>query len=73
MPKPNTQFKLTVRDIDLIEQALRNYKYETREVQELLGKIHNQKQWYRPNKKDYVSGQKNEDGNYWPWLCRKGC
>ena len=56
MPKPNTQFKLTVRDIDLIEQALRNYKYETREVQELLGKIHNQKQWYRPNKKDYVSG-----------------
>ena len=56
MPKPNTQFKLTVRDIDLIEQALRSYKYETREVQELLGKIHNQKQWYRPNKKDYVSG-----------------
>lgn len=69
MPKPNTKFELNVRDIDLIEQALRAYDYDKYEVQKLLGKIHNQKNWYRPDRKDYVSGQKNEDGNYWPWFC----
>lgn len=29
---------------------------ESKSVQELLGKIHNQKIWYRPERKPYVSG-----------------
>lgn len=52
--KPNTKFTLSVRDIELIEQALRSVE-QTREIQELLGKIHNQKNWYRPKDK-YVGG-----------------
>ena len=55
MTKPNIQFKLTVKDIVLIEQALHTVE-QTREVRELLGKIHNQKNWYRPKDKIYVSG-----------------
>ena len=53
--KPNTKFVLSVRDIELIEQALLAQE-QTRKVQELLGKIHNQKNWYRPKDKIYVSG-----------------
>lgn len=53
--KPNTNFELTVRDIELIEQALLSQE-QTREVQELLGRLHNQKNWYRPGKSVYVSG-----------------
>ena len=58
--KPNTEFKLTVRDIELIESALFNAQTKAaqtgkREIQELLAKIHHQKTWYRP-KKDYVGG-----------------
>ena len=65
MVKPNTEFKLTVKDIDLIEKALYNMitYYSQRQdpdsvkqVTELLGKIHNQKQFYRPNDDSYVSG-----------------
>ena len=65
MVKPNTEFKLTVKDIDLIEKALYNMVtyYSQRQdfdsvkqVTELLGKIHNQKQFYRPNDDKYVSG-----------------
>ncbi len=37
-----------------------NYSDELRkemlEIQELLGKIHDQKVWYRPKEKTYVSG-----------------
>ena len=55
MTKPNKRFNLSVRDIELIEQALLEQE-QTREVQELLGKIHNQKNWYRPKDKIYVSG-----------------
>lgn len=55
MTKPNIQFKLTVKDIALIEQALHTVE-QTREVRELLGKIHNQKNWFRPKDKIYVSG-----------------
>ena len=55
MAKPNTQFELSVQDIELIEQALHSLE-QTREVRELLGKIHNQKNWYRPRNKIYVSG-----------------
>jgi len=51
MVKPNTEFELTVKDIDLIEKALYNMVtyYSQRQdfdsvkqVTELLGKIHNQ-------------------------------
>lgn len=55
MTKPNTEFQLTVRDIELIELALRDIE-QTREVQQLLGKLHNQKNWYRPKSATYVSG-----------------
>ena len=53
--KPNTKFELTVNDIDLIETALRSLPLN-KEVQELLGRLHHQKIWYRPAKEIYVSG-----------------
>jgi len=70
--KPNKNFELNVRDIEIIEQALRakagrrglaiaqgetsqKLKEEMHEIQELLGRIHHQKVWYRP-KNNYVSG-----------------
>jgi hypothetical protein len=63
--KPNTQFDLTVRDIEVIESALRakagrrgmaiaqgnvstQLHAEMVEIQELLGRLHNQKVWYNP-------------------------
>ena len=59
--KPNTQFKLTVEDIDTIEKALRDYMRnvkdsDQREIQKVLGKLHNQKNWYRPKTNTYVGG-----------------
>ena len=65
MVKPNTQFELTIKDIDLIEKALynmisyygnRNDDEGVKQVTALLGKIHNQKNFYRPNDDSYVSG-----------------
>ena len=73
VPKPNLKFDLSVRDVEVIEHALRakagrrgiaiasgNYSEELRremlEIQDLLGKIHDQKVWYRPKEKTYVSG-----------------
>ena len=53
--KPNTQFNLSVRDLELIELALLQQE-QTPEVRALLGKLHNQKNWYRPKNKVYVSG-----------------
>ena len=59
MVKPNDKFKLSVKDIDLIEKSLRYMAgldpKKSKETQKLLGKIHNQKNWYRP-KETYVSG-----------------
>ncbi|MBT8413261.1 MAG: hypothetical protein KJO30_02935 [Boseongicola sp.] len=59
MPKPNTQFELDVEDLDLIETALRKAKREAdideREVADLLGRLHNQKVFYRPGG-TYVGG-----------------
>ena len=63
--KPNNNLELTVRDIEVIEQALRakagrrglaiaqgdvseKLREEMHEIQELLGRIHNQKNWYSP-------------------------
>jgi len=58
--KPNTNFVLSVRDIELIEQSL--FLLQTnadeagkREIQNLRAKLHHQKVWYRPGK-NYVSG-----------------
>ena len=65
MNKPNTHFQLTVRDIEIIESALRaksgrrglaiaqgetspQLREEMRELQDLLGRIHDQKIWYTP-------------------------
>lgn len=53
--KPNTKFKLTVRDIEIIEDALLEQE-QTAETQDLLGRIHNQKNWYRPQQGVYVGG-----------------
>lgn len=53
--KPNNNFKLSVKDIELIEQALLSME-QTAEVRDLLGRLHNQKIWYRPKNKVYVSG-----------------
>lgn len=53
--KPNTQFNLSVRDLELIEKALLSMK-QTPEIRALLGKLHNQKNWYRPKNEIYVSG-----------------
>jgi len=59
--KPNTQFKLSVRDIEIIESALfdaqiKADKTSKREIQELLAKLHHQKVWYRPKNAVYVGG-----------------
>jgi len=75
MPKANNKFDLSIRDIEIIEIALRakagrrglaiaqgetspQLKAEMHEIQELLGKIHNQKNYYAKFKdgRAYVSG-----------------
>ena len=83
MVKPNTNFKLDIQDIELIEQALeyqitrllerrkthvestiipedqlkpvRDIDYQINNIRNLLGNLHNQKNWYRP-KGVYISG-----------------
>jgi hypothetical protein len=59
--KPNTEFKLSVQDIEIIENALFNAQIKEdqagkREIQQLLAKIHHQKNWYRPENAIYVGG-----------------
>lgn len=70
MPKYNTTFELNVEELDLIEDALRRTKLaqtqsalkagkadeDARQIHELLGKLHNQKTFYRPAKGTYVGG-----------------
>ena len=85
MSKPNTEFNLGLRDINLIEDAInlviarrssamsalaedtlenttdmsayREIRHEVAELRELLGRLHNQKNWYRPQTDAvYVSG-----------------
>jgi hypothetical protein len=61
---PNTQFKLSVTDIEIIELALSskvgristtlmefsnpNLEIELKKIRELLGRIHKQKNWFHP-------------------------
>ena len=69
--KPNKNFELNIRDIEVKESALRakagrrglaiaqgdtsvQLREEMSEIQELLGRIHNQKVWYSP--KEFVPG-----------------
>lgn len=71
--KPNYNFELSVKDISIIETALKNkigrrsqriiegedpemLQREMKEINDLLGRIHNQKSWYRPQQEVYVSG-----------------
>ena len=75
MNKPNTTFELSIRDIEVIEPALRakagrrglaiangetstQLREEMHEIQELLGRIHHQKNHYAKFKDGttYVSG-----------------
>lgn len=61
MPKFNTQFELDVEDMNLIEHALHRVAADDdgttdpRKVSDLLGRLHNQKVFYRP-KGTYISG-----------------
>lgn len=71
--KPNRKFELSVKDIEIIESALRakagrrgmrimqgedveQLHTEMKEIQDLLGRIHEQKNWHRPGSGIYVSG-----------------
>lgn len=72
MPGYNKQFELSVEDLELIEDALRRSKRElsvrnhdeipsdkedaVRDIHDLLGRIHNQKVFYRPRNTTYISG-----------------
>ena len=59
MPKPNTKFDLSIEDMELIETALQRTQADSpadpRKVHDLLGRLHNQKVFYRPEG-TYVSG-----------------
>lgn len=60
MTKPNKEFELEISDISLIEDALRSKIDnssidEVSRIKDLLGRLHNQKNWYRP-KGVYISG-----------------
>ena len=71
--KPNNSFELSIRDIEVIESALRakagrrglaiaegdvstQLHAEMIEITELLGRIHNQKNWYKPNDGRFQGG-----------------
>jgi len=75
MNKPNTTFELSIRDVEIIEHALRakagrrglaiaqgetspELKREMHEIQDVLGRIHQQKNYYAKFKdgQTYVSG-----------------
>ena len=66
MPSPNRNIELSVEDMDLIEAALRarkaarssedHHNGEVRQIHDLLGKLHNQKVFYRPGATPYIGG-----------------
>lgn len=81
MASYNTNFELSIEDMELIEDALRRKKRElsgqiienmedgenynevpqevderVRGIHDLLGRIHNQKIFYRPRNATYISG-----------------
>lgn len=68
MPAYNKTFDLTPDDLELIESALRDKQRELsanvngqpcetlKETHELLGRLHNQKNFYRPKSQAYIGG-----------------
>lgn len=66
MAAPNRNIELSVDDMDLIEAALRARKAErtsddqacgeARRIHDLLGRLHNQKVFYRPKRRTYIGG-----------------
>ncbi len=68
MPQYNDMFELSIEDMELIEQALRqamaSYSIEANEnnednirrMHDLLGKLHDQKIFYRPKTGSYIGG-----------------
>lgn len=61
------QFDLNIKDIDLVEDALRTKisilsenldqnKHSIKDITNLLAKLHQQKTWYKPKKGFYISG-----------------
>jgi len=61
MGRFNEQFELSVEDMELIENALHQSKTQqpepvTRRIHDLLGRLHNQKVFYRPKSSPYVGG-----------------
>ena len=73
MTKPNLNFKLSVRDVEVIEHALRakagrrglaiaqgetspELHEEMIEIMDVLGRLHELKKFWRPNKGTYISG-----------------
>lgn len=70
MARYNKNFELSVEDMDLIETALRNKMRainegeveveaedkSLRRINELLGRLHNQKVFYRPQQGSYIGG-----------------
>lgn len=61
MPAYNTMFKPSIKDMDLIETALRSAQAsktagDARSINDLLSRLHNQKIFFRPREGTYVSG-----------------
>ena len=71
MPRYNSNFKINIEELVLIETALNIRKdvltkiatesdseqsSEARAIYELLGRLHNQKTFYRPKNEPYISG-----------------
>ena len=63
MPKYNKNFELHPDDMDLIETALRIAVeaddadvIDPRAAHDLMGRLHNQKVFYRPSDQVYISG-----------------
>ncbi|MBC7181464.1 MAG: hypothetical protein KBT70_14385 [Roseovarius sp.] len=74
MAKFNSNFELSVADMDLIESALLKTKADLsvqpdrtsdglggkdetlRQIHDLLGRLHNQKVFYRPRRGAYIGG-----------------
>lgn len=60
--KPNDKFELNISDIEIIENALIHKLKELsdenkiKKIHNLLGKLHQQKIWFRPKDKTYISG-----------------
>lgn len=61
MPRYNTTFELSLKDMEMIESALLRRRADSddlcpKEVSDLLGRLHNQKIFYRPTDTVYVLG-----------------